>query len=107
MQAVTRVNAEQAPKALTQEPTRRIIGEAYGDSIERFSLGGERSHRESAALDRRGARKSDAGDVLPALPMVSPRGPARATRLGGQGVHGHPPGAVLTTVIHQVALSPR
>lgn len=71
MQAVTRVNAEQAPKALTQEPTRRIIGEAYGDSIERCSLGGGRSHRESAALDRRGARKSDAGDVLPALPMVS------------------------------------
>ncbi len=72
MQAVTRVNAEQAPKALTQEPTRRIIGEAYGDSIDRCSLGGGRSHRESAALDRRGARKSDAGDVLPALPMVSP-----------------------------------
>jgi len=40
MQAVTRVNAEQAPKALTQEPTRRIIGAAYGDSIERYSSAG-------------------------------------------------------------------
>jgi len=35
MQAVTRVNAEQASKRLTQEPTRRVIGGAAADGTVR------------------------------------------------------------------------
>src|SRR5215467_16211902 len=35
MQAVTRVNAEQASKRLTQEPTRRDIGRAAADGTVR------------------------------------------------------------------------
>ena len=35
MQAVTRVNAEQASKRLTQEPTRRVIGRAAADGTVR------------------------------------------------------------------------
>jgi hypothetical protein len=35
MQAVTRVNAEQASKRLTQEPSRRVIGRAAADGTVR------------------------------------------------------------------------
>src|SRR5262252_1938437 len=35
MQAVTRVNAEQASKRLTQEPARRVIGRAAADGTVR------------------------------------------------------------------------
>jgi hypothetical protein len=78
----------------------------YGDSIEGRLLLRGHSREETAVLGRREAHESDDDDARSDLVTLSRRGWGREIRLYGQGIHGHPPGTVPTTAIHQVALSP-